>query len=391
MGVIAIGAAVPNLSGAAAPPGLPALGAQQLLAEVFSSKPPELSGALTWQANLGLSGLSTLEQDLGPGSSSSEASGPSGGSSDGGFDPLALLSGSYDIDVWLGGATAEHLALIEGTASEVDLVRNGNQAWLWDSSDSSVVHLVGPPGGPTTTGGAVTSTTVTSTTAVPLTPAQLAQRLLDRSSSTTDISVGQPLYVAGQAAYQLLATPKAGSGSTVDHVEVDVAAQGALAGTVLQVAVYATGQTSSALQLGFTGSISVGPPPASELTFSVPPGATVTTRNLVTGGDMAGHHLPLSSRGAGAEHQVTVQGQGWASVLTGTSSTIVQSVQQGELADVMTHVSVGGQPAWLLSTSLLNVLLMPDGTYYAGLVTPKTLEAEASAAVAPSAPGSDGT
>jgi hypothetical protein len=384
IGVIAIGAAVPGLSGAAAPPALPALGAQQVLAEVFSSKPPELSGALTWDANLGLSGLSTLEQDVGSGSSSSAASGLSGGAAQGGFDPLALLSGSYTIDVWLGGPAAEHLALIEGTASEVDLVREGNQAWLWDSSNSSVLHLLGLPTGTASAGGPVTSTT-----AAPLTPDQLAQRLLGRSAATTDITLGEPLYVAGQAAYQLLAAPKAGSGSTVERVEVDVAADGALAGTVLQVAVYATGQASPALQLGFTGSVNVGPPPAGELTFSVPPGATVTTRNVGSGGELSGQRPPLSS--PGGEGQVSAEGQGWGAVLSGTSTAAVQSLQQDGMAALMTRVTVGGQQAWLLSTSLLNVLLLPDGAYYAGLVTPKTLEDDAAAGVAASGTGAAGS
>ena len=50
------------------------------------------------------------------------------------FDPLSLLSDDYQINVWLDGTTAEHLALIDAPAQEVDLVRSGDQAWLWDSS-----------------------------------------------------------------------------------------------------------------------------------------------------------------------------------------------------------------------------------------------------------------
>jgi hypothetical protein len=42
-------------------------------------------------------------------------------------------------------------------------------------------------------------------------------------------------------------------------------------------------------------------------------------------------------------------------------------------------VQVAGQQARLFSTALLNVLLMPDGHFYAGLVTPSVLEAAASA------------
>jgi hypothetical protein len=42
-------------------------------------------------------------------------------------------------------------------------------------------------------------------------------------------------------------------------------------------------------------------------------------------------------------------------------------------------VQVAGQHARLFSTVLLNILLMPDGRFYAGLVTPSVLEAAASA------------
>jgi hypothetical protein len=42
-------------------------------------------------------------------------------------------------------------------------------------------------------------------------------------------------------------------------------------------------------------------------------------------------------------------------------------------------VQVSGQPARLFSTVLLNILVMPDGRFYAGLVTPSILEATASA------------
>ena len=58
-----------------------------------------------------------------------------------------MLSGSYEIDVWLDGAKAEHLALDLPSAEEVDLVRNGDQAWLWDSSTDTATHLVELTGG----------------------------------------------------------------------------------------------------------------------------------------------------------------------------------------------------------------------------------------------------
>jgi outer membrane lipoprotein-sorting protein len=356
--IVAIGggALVPTLSGAAAPPQLPVVTAQQLVAQVIQAKVPPLSGTLTWTANLGLSDLSTLEAELGQGN------GESGGGGDG-FSPLSLLSGTYQINVWLGGPTSEHLALSESADQEVDLIRNGNQVWLWDSSTSAVTHIVAP---------AAAGTEPSPTVAPSLTPQQLADRFLNHLnhlSPTASVTVGNPLYVAGQPAYQLLVSPLGASGSTVNHIEIDVGASGSLQGVPLQVAIYANGQASAALELGFTGQVNLGQPAASELTFTPPPGATVTTHDL--------------TRGSGADHgslghlSLTPTGSGWATVLTGNAPDF-SATTSADLDAVTSVVDVGGQQARLFNTDLFNALIMPDGHFYAGLVTPAVLEAAAS-------------
>jgi hypothetical protein len=368
--VLALGAAalVPALSGASSPPDLPAQSAAQLLADVAQARPPQLSGSLTWTANLGLSDLSTLEDGGG------QAAG--GGSGGGGFDPLTLLDGSHEIDVWLDGATAEHLALLLPPAEEVDVVRNGGQAWVWDSETATATHLIAPvtnasnPSGPS--GSAGPSTTPAGP---PLTPQQLASRLLSQMSATTSVTVGGPLYVAGQPAYQLLVAPRSAPGSTIDHVEIDIGASGPLRGVPLQVAVYAQGQTGAALELGFTGTLHLGAPPAAELTFTPPPGAKVVTHTFpANGGGDTG--TPGERGELGDVHKL---GTGWATVVSGSSSGLVDASDQGALSVGTTVVEFGGQHGRLFSTDLLNVLILPDGRFYAGLVTPGVLEAEASA------------
>lgn len=342
---VAAAAGVPALSGASAPPSLPAISAQQLVAEVAAAKAPALSGSLTWSADLGLSGLQSLESELGGGQASS-----------GGFNPVSLLAGSYTLNVWLDGAAAEHVALITGQDSEVDLVRNGNQAWLWDSTNQSVLHLLAPAGGGTEPAQG------------PLpTPQQVAANVLAAVSPTTSVTVGSPVWVAGEAAYQLVVAPKGAPGSTVRQVDIAVGASGQLAGVPLEVSVYAQSLTTPALQLGFTGRITLGTPPASELSFTPPPGSTVTTRTLSgSGGGLF--------NGSGWQ-QVTTSGSGWATVLEGTSSALAGPAGQAQLVPFTTQVEVAGQPARLLSTYLLNVLVLPDGHFYAGFVTPSMLEA----------------
>ena len=54
--------------------------------------------------------------------------------------------------------------------------------------------------------------------------------------------------------------------------------------------------------------------------------------------------------------------------------------QQGLLSEGTTVVQFDGRDGRLFSTDLLNVLIMPDGHFFAGLVTPSVLEAAASSA-----------
>lgn len=367
VGVVAL---LPTLSGASSPAGLPAQSAEQLVADMAGAKAPQLSGALQWTANLGFSGLSSLEQEAGGG-------GGGGGQS---FNPLSLLSDNYQANVWLDGTTAEHIALVDGPAQEVDVVRNGDQAWLWDSSTQKVTHFIWAGGGEQPPASAAALPT-----RVPPTPAQLAADLLRGLGATTAVATGAPVYVAGEPAYQLLVSPKGANGSTVDHIEIDVGATGTLLGVPLQVAVYAIGQTSPAIELGFTGTLHLGPPPAGELTFTPPPGAKVTARTIGKGGfggversGVGGAANGPTAAGLGVKDLKTT-GTGWATVLNGSAPGLVASAGSEALSVATTPVQVAGQQARLFSTVLLNILLMPDGHFYAGFVTPSVLEAAASA------------
>ena len=339
---IAAGALVPTISGASSPPDLPAQSAEQLLADIAVAKVPPLSGAITWAPNLGLNDLSALEEGTGQGDSSS------------GFDPLALLSGNWQVNVWLDGGTAEHLALLEPSAQELDLVRNGNQAWLWDSSNQSVLHVVGPTSASQTGNGSIGLGAAPAS----ITPDQFASSLLTHLSPSTSVTTGTPVYVAGEPAYQLVISPKDAPGSTIDQIQIDIGATGSLLGVPLQVSVYARGQCqppgqscSPALQLGYTGQIHVGTPPASELTFTPPPGSTVVTRTLgrgnkpdataqggssgATGGWFGyapltgGVGSPSGAGSQGAPGGLGTSGSGWDTVISGEGAQLYANAEAG--------------------------------------------------------------
>jgi hypothetical protein len=277
---------------------------------------------------------------------------------------LSLLSGSHEIDLWLDGAKAQHLALVEPSAEEIDIVRNGPQVWSWDSATETATHLVVPKALPRAT---QKSGTRGDGLAGLLAPQQFVPRLFGYMSTRTYVTTGPSLYVAGEPAYQLILSPGV-AGSTIGHIEVDLGARGALRGVPLRVAVYATGQGSPALEVGFTGSVHMGTPPASELTFTPPPGAKVATPALRAAASKA------SSRMSGLG-DLAKTGSGWTTVVSGPSTQVSELVPTSTFTEMTTVVRTNGQRARLFSTDLLNVLFMPDGRFYAGFVTPGTLEA----------------
>lgn len=88
---------------------------------------------------------------------------------------------------------------------------------------------------------------------------------------------------------------------------------------------------------------------------------------------------PTNTAPASGPGPVTKSGTGWATVLSGPAGQLLGTVQSGPLSEVTTVVKVHGQVGRLFSTELLSVLVMPNGRFYAGLVTPSVLEAAASA------------
>jgi outer membrane lipoprotein-sorting protein len=283
-GVLA-GSAAPN---AVAAPRLPARSAAQLLAALRTqAQAPPLSGTVSETVSLGLPAL---------------PSGILGAAT----APAALLSGSHSVQVWYSGPEHYRIAVPQ-SLSEYDLVRNGNNAWLWDSSANSVTHIKLPAGGP-----------APAVPAVPPTPQQAASQALASVGPATVIRVDSNVTVAGQAAYQLVLAPKS-QDSLIGQVRIAIDSRNHVP---LRVQVFAKGAASPAVQTGFTA-VSFTRPPASDYAFTPPAGAKVSNEQAgMAGPAAAGVRSAGRLNHAAAASGVRVIGSGWLSVASLPSSAL---------------------------------------------------------------------
>ena len=262
------------ISTAQAAPGLPARTPAQLLAEVADSTTPPLTGTVVETASFGLPALPATGN---PTSLSS------------------LLTGSHTIRVWY--ASPEHFRLaVPQSLSESDVIRNGRTAWLWQSTLNKVTKFTLPA-----------HAARQAVPKQPLTPQQAAEQVLAAVGPTTTVRVDSNVTVAGQAAYALVLAPK-DARSLIGQVQIDIDGRN---GVPLRLQVFARGASSPAFQVGYTDIHFVTPAPA-DLSFTPPPGSTVSQVNLTGGGKATDHGMP-----GGA----TI-GSGWLTVVKLPSSAL---------------------------------------------------------------------
>ena len=350
--VIALLAAIPNLA-AAATPTLAPLTAQQLLVKVQDSNVSAFSGTIDVTPDLGIPDISELAGAVGQGQ---------GGGQSQAFSPTDLLSGSSQALVWFAGPQQNRVALLRSMA-ETDVIHNGRNIWTWDSTSKKVVHYTLAV---TTKAGANEKADNTTRT-----PQQMADQLLAHLDPSTALRVGTPVVVAHQDAYQLILTPRAAA-STIDHIAIAIDSAN---GFPLQVQVFAKGQKTAAVKLGF-GQISFSQPAASRFTFTPPPGSSVTNKTVSNKTDKENHAKTTTDKSTGQQRQTTV-GDGWSTV------AIVNNVQIPPALDqyLQAGTSVTGPfgAGRLFQTSLVNILVLNDGRVAIGAVNASTLEAAAAA------------
>ncbi len=223
-------------------PDLPAVGAQQLLASTLSAlaHPFTISGDVSTHVDIGIPSVPA-------------------GIGGGAMGPVALAIGDQHFKVWRSpdGVRVAHLLDL----GEQDLVANAHDAWYWDSSSMSAVHLAIPASA--------------SEIAAARSPSDadllfIAQRVIAAVAPYADVSVEGTALVAGRPSYELVLTPRS-TLTLIGRIVVSVDAQTRLP---LQLQVFPRGSDVAAIEGGFT-SVSSDPIDPSMFAFTAPPGATV--------------------------------------------------------------------------------------------------------------------
>jgi outer membrane lipoprotein-sorting protein len=340
-------------------PNLTNRSAAQLLAAISHPKQVGFSGTVVEKASFGLPDLSGLGALGLPGGTAASGGTDLSGAGDG-TSPLSLLSGSHTIRVWYGSPTQQRIALLD-TLGELDLFRNGDSLWQWNSDTRTAVHRSLPTG---------IGLFRTPSEMPALSPDQAAQQIMAMVQPSTTVTTDRTAVVAGRSAYTLVLTPKQ-AGSRIHQVRISV--DGATL-VPLGVQVYVRDNPRPVLDVSFTR-FDATAPSEDNFDWTPPPGATVQRVPAQTS------LLPGVALPAGRPVLSTV-GSGWTSVLkvTGLPSQAALAKQSPQAAGLLgllpaAHGSWGS--GRLLQTSVLSVLVTADGRAFLGAVDPSVLYAAA--------------
>ncbi len=351
-----------------------------VLALLAGHKTHTFSGTIEQASELGLPELPAAGPGSGPASDDPAAS------------AIEMLTGEHTARVFMDGKAKVRIQVVDRFA-ERNIIRRDNDVWFYSSKDNSTAHLTLPAHArdlpledPALPGTSLDSTGPESTM-VPPTPQELAAKFLAAADSTTAVSVGPDVQVAGRPAYNLLLEPRT-SGTLVGMIAIAVDGQ---TGMPLSVEVTARGAGEPAFRTGFT-SLSLDAPDAALFNFVPPPGSTVEELQIQhpshppAGPGAPGYpgtHTDPDQLEAGIKDKAGsyLTGTGWETVVelpadTGAGAKLSTALAQNPLLSQAAVVVPGGR---LLSSALFNVLLTDDGRVFAGMVPADRLQAASSA------------
>ena len=338
---------------ASADPSLPERSAAQLLVDVQNAKVDGFSGTVVQTADLGLPAL--------PGVTSGAGS----------ADIMKLVAGSNTARVWYAGEDKARVALM-GTLGETDVIRNGNDVWLWRSANSSATHFKLPADAKGKKPAALP-------TGVPSTPQEAADAALAAIDPTTAVTTTGAAKVAGRDAYELVLTPK-DTASLVGQVRLAIDAEQHVP---LGVDVYAKNANNPAVRVAFQ-QVSFEVPDAEQFTFNPPPGTKVSEPSAADIAKEQDEALTPEARAQKrAEAGTKVVGQGWTSVLVARmpAGDDAEADKPGSdmagqfdaIAGTLPKVSGTWGSGRLLSSTLFSALITDDGRILVGAVAPEKL------------------
>jgi len=344
--------------------GLPARTAAQLLVDVQQARLDGLSGTVVQQSDLGLPDLSIAGASGGTGSS----------------DLASLVSGTHTMKIWFAGPDKARMALL-GTLGESDVIRNGQDAWVWASKDKTATHYVLPT--PDAAGKSTTSPDQFATptpTDLPTSPQDAAEKALAAITPSTEVTTSGTATVAGHSAYELVLKPKEAT-SLVAQVRV------AIDGTEhvpLRVQVFAKSVADPVFEVAFSA-VDFSRPDAAQFAFNPPPDTTV-----IEGKTAAGPTANTAASQPSSADMPKVMGKGWGTVLVAkvpapdastatngsTSVTTDKTITQlMKLVTLLPKVSGSWGAGHLMAGPVFSALLTDDGRIVVGAVTPEGLYA----------------
>ena len=345
---------------ASADPSLPERSAAQLLVDVQNAKVDGLSGTVVQTADLGLPALPGVTSGAGTG------------------DIMKLVAGSNTARVWYAGEDKARVALM-GTLGETDVIRNGDDVWLWRSTDSSATHFKLPADAADRKHKKPTALP----SGVPSTPQEAADAALAAIDPTTAVTTTGAAKVAGRDAYELVLTPR-DTASLVGQVRLAIDAEKYIP---LGVDVYAKGANDPAVRVAFQ-QVSFEVPDAEQFNFNPPPGTKVTEPSEA---DIAKErNKAITPEAEKAQREAAagtkVVGKGWTSVLVAKmpagddAGKTGKAGEAGEAAgqlDAVIQTLPKTSGTWgsgrLLTSALFSALITDDGRVLVGAVSPEKL------------------
>ncbi len=274
---------------------------------------------------------------------------------------LSSLSGTHEARIYADGPEKSRIQVMDGMGEE-NFIRNGSTLWKYDSEENTAVHSTLPEH---------SGEKPARNAAVPTSPGEVADKFLQTMGQDTEITVQDSTRVAGRDAYTLELVPRSGD-SLIAKVSIGV---DAATGAPLEVVVDAVGQQEPAITTGFT-SFTPEAPDAEVFEFTPPEGASVSEYDFPQ--QSLGLHNGSKET---TEHpknammpEENIVGSGWESIVVLPAKDVPEDLSgDGLLGQLATPVE-GGK---LLHTSLLNVLITPDGRMILGSVSAARLQAAA--------------